>query len=136
MANGAFDGYQYGGRVEGGWRFGFDKNVLTPFAGLTVQALTQSAYTETSRNAATGAPGVLGLTVQGQTSTSIRSTLGAQFETAITATDDAILRPRLRLGYRRTNSTSTAPPRRPWARCCPTRRSRSRGRSLRPTRWS
>ena len=99
LANGAFDGYQYGGRVEGGWRFGFDKNVLTPFAGLTVQALTQSAYTETSRNAATGAPGVLGLTVQGQTSTSIRSTLGAQFETAITATDDAILRPRLRLGW-------------------------------------
>ncbi|MGZ5912132.1 MAG: autotransporter outer membrane beta-barrel domain-containing protein, partial [Reyranella sp.] len=99
LANGAFDGYQYGGRVEGGWRFGFDKNVLTPFAGLTVQALTQSAYTETSRNAATGAPGVLGLTVQGQTSTSIRSTLGAQFETAITATDAAILRPRLRLGW-------------------------------------
>jgi uncharacterized protein with beta-barrel porin domain len=99
LANGAFDGYQYGGRVEGGWRFGFDKNVLTPFAGLTVQALTQSAYIETSRNAATGAPGVLGLTVQGQTSTSIRSTLGAQFETAITATDDAILRPRLRLGW-------------------------------------
>jgi outer membrane autotransporter protein len=99
LANGAFDGYQYGGRVEGGWRFGFDKNVLTPFAGLTVQALTQSAYTETSRNAATGAPGVLGLTVQGQTSTSIRSTLGAQFETAITASDDAVLRPRLRLGW-------------------------------------
>jgi uncharacterized protein with beta-barrel porin domain len=99
LANGAFDGYQYGARVEGGWRFGFDKNVLTPFAGLTAQALTQSAYTETSRNAATGAPGVLGLTVQGQTSTSIRSTLGAQFETAITATDDAILRPRLRLGW-------------------------------------
>ena len=73
--------------------------MLTPFAGLTVQALTQSAYTETSRNAATGTPGVLGLTVQGQTSTSIRSTLGAQFETAITATDDAILRPRLRLGW-------------------------------------
>ena len=99
LANGAFNGYQYGGRVEGGWRFGFDRNVLTPFAGLTVQALTQSAYTETSRNAATGAPGVLGLTVQGQTSTSIRSTLGGQFETAITAADDAILRPRLRLGW-------------------------------------
>lgn len=99
LANGAFDGYQYGGRVEGGWRFGFDRNVLTPFAGLTVQALTQSAYTENSRNAATGAPGVLGLTVQGQTSTSIRSTLGTQFETAITATDDAILRPRLRVGW-------------------------------------
>jgi uncharacterized protein with beta-barrel porin domain len=99
LVNGAFNGSQYGGRVEGGWRFGFDRNVLTPFAGLTVQALTQPAYTETSGNAATGAPGVLGLTVQGETSTSIRSTLGGQFETAITAADDAILRPRLRLGW-------------------------------------
>ena len=99
LASAAFNGYQYGGRVEGGWRFGFDRNVLTPFAGLTVQALSQAAYSETSRNAASGAPGVLGLTVQGQTSTSIRSTLGGQFETAITAADAAVLRPRLRLGW-------------------------------------
>jgi uncharacterized protein with beta-barrel porin domain len=110
IANGAFNGYQYGGRVEGGWRFSFDKNVLTPFGGLTVQALTQSGYTENSRTAATGAPGVLGVTVQGQTSTSVRSTFGGQFETAITATDDAILRPRLRLGWAHefnTNRTAT-----------------------------
>jgi uncharacterized protein with beta-barrel porin domain len=110
IANGAFDGYQYGGRVEGGWRFSFDKNVLTPFGGLTVQALTQSGYSESSRTAATGAPGVLGVTVQGQTSTSVRSTFGGQFETAIMATDDAILRPRLRVGWAHefnTNRTAT-----------------------------
>jgi outer membrane autotransporter protein len=110
IANGAFDGYQYGGRVEGGWRFSFDKNVLTPFGGLTVQALTQSSYSESSRTAATGAPGVLGVTVQGQTSTSVRSTFGGQFETAIMATDDAILRPRLRVGWAHefnTNRTAT-----------------------------
>jgi outer membrane autotransporter protein len=53
---------------------------------------------------------VLGVTVQGQTSTSVRSTFGGQFETAITATDDAILRPRLRLGWAHefnTNRTAT-----------------------------
>jgi uncharacterized protein with beta-barrel porin domain len=99
IASASFDGSQYGGRVEGGWRFAFDRNVLTPFAGLTVQALTQSGYTETSRTAATGAPGMLGVAVQGQTTTSVRSTLGGQFETAIKASDDNVVRPRLRLGW-------------------------------------
>ena len=66
VANASFDGYQYGGRIEGGWRFGFDRSVLTPFMGLTVQALTQPAYSETSRTATSGAPGLLGITVQGQ----------------------------------------------------------------------
>ncbi|HZZ35696.1 MAG TPA: autotransporter outer membrane beta-barrel domain-containing protein, partial [Caulobacteraceae bacterium] len=95
----SFSGSQYGGRIEGGWRFGFDRNVITPFAGLTVQALSQAAYTESSRNLATGGSGVLGISAQAQTTTSVRSTLGAQFETAITAGDDNVLRPRIRLGW-------------------------------------
>jgi outer membrane autotransporter protein len=99
MAYGAFDGHQYGGRVEGGWRFGIEQHQLTPFAGLAVQALTQAGYSETTRNTSTGAPGMLGVTVQGQTSTSVRSTLGLQFETALRATDDAVFKPRLRLGW-------------------------------------
>jgi outer membrane autotransporter protein len=99
VAYGAFDGHQYGGRIEGGWRFGIDRHALTPFAGLTVQALSQSGYTETSQNAATGGPGVLGVTVQGQTTTSLRSALGLQFETAIEAGDAGVLKPRLRLGW-------------------------------------
>ena len=77
VAYGAFDGHQYGGRVEGGWRFAIDQHTLTPFAGMTVQALSQSGYSETSRDTTTGAPGVLGVTVQGQTTTSVRSVLGA-----------------------------------------------------------
>lgn len=106
VANASFDAYQYGGRVEGGWRFAFDTNVLTPFTGFTVQALTQSAYAETSRTVATGAAGVMGVTVQGQTATSVRSALGAQFETAITASDDSVVRPRLRLGWAHEFSTT------------------------------
>jgi outer membrane autotransporter protein len=99
VAYGAFDGHQYGGRVEGGWRFAIDQHTLTPFAGMTVQALSQSGYSETSRDTTTGAPGVLGVTVQGQTTTSVRSVLGLQFETAIGAADSAVLKPRLRLGW-------------------------------------
>lgn len=99
VASGAFDGQQYGGRVEGGWRFALDQHTLTPFAGLTVQALSQSGYSETSRDTTTGAPGLLGVTVQGQTTTSVRSVLGLQFETAIGAADSAVVRPRLRLGW-------------------------------------
>jgi outer membrane autotransporter protein len=110
IENASFNGSQYGGRLEGGWRFAFDRNLLTPFAGLTAQALSQSAYTENSRNAATGGPGILGVSVQAQTTTSIRSTLGGQFETAFTFNDDNVLRPRLRLGWAHeynTNRTST-----------------------------
>ncbi|HEY4166690.1 MAG TPA: autotransporter domain-containing protein [Reyranella sp.] len=99
VATGAFDGQQYGGRVEGGWRFAIDQNTLTPFAGMTVQALNQSGYSETSRDVTTGNQGLLGVTVQGQTTTSVRSVLGLQFETAIGAVDSAVLKPRLRLGW-------------------------------------
>jgi outer membrane autotransporter protein len=99
VAYGAFNGSQYGGRIEGGWRFAVDRTALTPFAGLTVQALSQSGYSETSTNTATGAPGVLGVTVQGQTTTSVRSALGLQLETTIAANDGAVLKPRLRLGW-------------------------------------
>lgn len=99
VAYGAFDGHQYGGRVEGGWRFTIDRNALTPFAGLTVQALSQSGYTETSRDTTTGNPGLLGVTVQGQTATSVRSVLGLQFETTISGGDSAVVKPRLRLGW-------------------------------------
>jgi outer membrane autotransporter protein len=99
VAYGAFDGHQYGGRVEGGWRFAIDQHVLTPFAGLTVQALSQSGYSETSRDTTTGAPGLLGVTAQGQTTTSVRSVLGLQLETAIGEADSAVLKPRLKLGW-------------------------------------
>jgi outer membrane autotransporter protein len=99
VAYGTFDGHQYGGRIEGGWRFAIDQHALTPFAGLTLQALSQSGYGETSQNTATGAPSVLGVTVQGQTTTSVRSVLGLQFDTTIGASDSVVLKPRLRLGW-------------------------------------
>lgn len=111
IASASFYGSQYGGRIESGWRFAFDRNVVTPFANLTVQALSQSAYAESSRTAGSGAPGMLGISMQAQTSTSVRSVLGAQFETAVTAGDGNLIRPKLRLGWAHefnTNRSATA----------------------------
>ena len=109
--NAGFSGSQYGGNIEGGWRFAFGENVIAPYGGLTVQALQQNGYTETSRNVSTGGPGLLALTVQPQTTTSVRSTLGMQFVTAIHANDDNVVRPWLKLGWAHefnTNRSATA----------------------------
>jgi uncharacterized protein with beta-barrel porin domain len=99
QVNGAFSGSQYGGRVEGGRRFEIDRSAITPYANLTVQALQQNAYTEVSRNIATGAAGLTGLNVQAQTTTSVRSVLGAEFATTFAPTEDLVFRPRARLGW-------------------------------------
>ncbi|MDP1966063.1 MAG: autotransporter domain-containing protein [Reyranella sp.] len=99
QVNGAFSGNQYGGRVEGGRRFEIERFAITPYANLTVQALQQNAYTEVSRNIATGAAGLTGLNVQAQTTTSVRSVLGAEFATTFAPTEDLVVRPRARLGW-------------------------------------
>ncbi|TAJ34961.1 MAG: autotransporter domain-containing protein, partial [Reyranella sp.] len=99
QVSGAFGGNQYGGRVEGGWTFGLDRVAFTPFGNLTVQALQQDSYSETARNMATGAPGLTGLNVQGQTTTSVRSVLGAEFRAMIELDEATVLRPRARLGW-------------------------------------
>ncbi|UYN94288.1 MAG: autotransporter domain-containing protein [Enhydrobacter sp.] len=111
QATASFAGYQYGGRIEGGWRFALGDMTLTPFGGLTVMALSQPGYTEVSRNLATGAPGMLGLTYQAQTATSVRSGIGAQFEASLRVGEDILFRPRLRLGWAHefnTERTTTA----------------------------
>jgi outer membrane autotransporter protein len=71
-----------------------------------VQALSQSGYSETSRDTTTGNPGILGVAVQGQTATSVRSIVGLQFETTITANDSAVVKPRVRLGWAHEFNTS------------------------------
>jgi outer membrane autotransporter protein len=95
----SFDGQQYGGRVEAGWRFDLDRTTLTPFAGLLVQAFQQNGYSETARDLSTGAPGALGLAVQGQTTTSVRSFLGAEARSSFTLGDGSVFSPRLRAAW-------------------------------------
>jgi outer membrane autotransporter protein len=97
-ASGAFEGDQYGGRLEAGWRFTAQRVTLTPFANLAVQALHQDGYTESSADM-TGAPGILGLSYQGQTTTSVRSFLGGEASTTVRLGDRVQLSPRLRLAW-------------------------------------
>jgi uncharacterized protein with beta-barrel porin domain len=99
LANGAFDGNQYGGRIEAGWRFMVQRYELTPFAGLAVQALQQDGYRESTSDATTFAPGILGLSYQGETTTSVRSFLGGQAATTYRLGERMTVSPRLRLAW-------------------------------------
>ena len=98
-ATGDFDGSQYGGRVEAGWRFRMQRYELTPFVGVTVQSLHQDGYSESSTNFTSGAPGILGLSYQAQTTTSVRSTLGGQAATTFQLGERLTLTPRLRAAW-------------------------------------
>jgi uncharacterized protein with beta-barrel porin domain len=98
-ATGEFSGNQYGGRLEAGWRFQVQRYELTPFVGLSVQALDQSGYTESTINTATNLPGILGLSYAGETTTSVRSFLGGQASTTYRVADWATLTPRIRLAW-------------------------------------
>ena len=97
--SGNFDGDLYGGKIEGGWRFDVGGFAVTPFAGIGVQAFTQNGYTESSRDLINGGAGVLALTMQGQITTSVRSTLGSQFAHTFTVDDRTTVTPRLKLAW-------------------------------------
>jgi outer membrane autotransporter protein len=98
-ATGSFDGRQIGGRVEAGWRFMLRQYELTPFAGVTVQSLRQDGYSEISTNATTGAAGILGLSYQSQTTTSVRSQLGGQAATTFQLGERTTVTPRVRAAW-------------------------------------
>jgi len=99
VATGDFSGNQYGGRIEAGWRFRMASFELTPFAALSVQALRQDGYTESTRNVATGQAGILGLSYQGETTTSVRSFLGGEAATTFALGAGTTLTPRLRVAW-------------------------------------
>jgi outer membrane autotransporter protein len=99
QANGAYSGHQFGGRLEAGWRMKLANFGVTPFAGVSAQRLRQTGYSETTRVIATGAPGILGLNVTGQSTWSVRSELGGQIDTLFTLDDGMTIKPRLRLAW-------------------------------------
>jgi outer membrane autotransporter protein len=98
-ATAAFGGDQFGGRVELGWRFMAGRTELTPFADVTVQALHQDGYSESTTNLATGQPGILGLSFAGETTTSVRSFLGGQVATTFVVDPHTTVTPHLRLAW-------------------------------------
>jgi uncharacterized protein with beta-barrel porin domain len=97
--SGEFGGNQYGGSVEAGWWFMVQRYELAPFAGVVVQALHQDGYTETTTNTATNLPGILGLTYQPETTTSVRSFLGGQASTTFDIGERLTVSPRIRLAW-------------------------------------
>ena len=66
---------------------------------MAVQALRQNPYRETTRNTATNLPGTLGLSYQGETTTSVRSFVGGQATTTFALGERTTLTPRVRLAW-------------------------------------
>ncbi|MBR0783453.1 autotransporter outer membrane beta-barrel domain-containing protein [Bradyrhizobium iriomotense] len=89
-----FNGESFGGRIEGGYRFGVGSGGLTPYAALQTQSFHTPTYSETDL---TG--GGFGLTYQGRTATDTRSELGARFDQVALVNPNAVLIVRGRLAW-------------------------------------
>ena len=82
-----FDAYDFGGRLEGGYRFGSATQAITPYAAVQAQRFHTPDYSETDL---TG--GGFGLSYASRNAHDTRSELGARFDTQMAATADAMLR--------------------------------------------
>ena len=71
---GKFSSDAFGARAEVGWRHGFGRHYVTPFAGLDVLSLRTDGFTEDDA-------GIMALTFQSRRATSLTSSLGVQFDT-------------------------------------------------------
>lgn len=79
IANGASSSNQFLGQIETGYRFPLDvssTSAITPFGRLQVVSVNQGGFTETGFSD-------FNLTASGQTLTSVRTTLGADFSTRL-----------------------------------------------------
>jgi outer membrane autotransporter protein len=83
IANGSFRSDLLNGRFELGVKQAFDAIAVSPFAAVQFAELWQRGYSETSI-AATGAPGVLGLTYASKAVPSLPTFLGVQLDARLT----------------------------------------------------
>jgi uncharacterized protein with beta-barrel porin domain len=97
-ANGHFAADQVSARIEIGRAYRVGGFGITPFAAVEPAALWQHAYTETS-TVAGGGPGVLGLSYDANTVTSLPTFLGAQIDTRTVLPGGQVLSPRLRAAW-------------------------------------
>jgi outer membrane autotransporter protein len=70
-----FNAQSFGGRLEGGYRFGTIYGTLVPYAAIQAQSFRTPAYSETDANG-----GGFALAVSGRTASDTRTELGARFE--------------------------------------------------------
>ena len=97
-ANGRFNSTAVTGRLELGWRRPWTSQIsVTPFAAVQISQLWQGSFTETNSGAA--ATGPLGLSYYDQSSFSLPTFLGAQFDGRFQLTNDVLWLPYLRASW-------------------------------------
>jgi outer membrane autotransporter protein len=95
-ATGSFASDLVGARVEIGRTYALPRFELTPFAALQTATLWQRGFTETT---AGGLPGILGLSYQAHTATSLPTFLGVQFDTRLTTANGTVWSPFVRAAW-------------------------------------
>jgi outer membrane autotransporter protein len=98
QAQGQFDSDAFSAHVESGWRRAYGEHRVTPFVGLRVAHLRSDEFTEASHDGS-GGPGILGLTFDPNSVTSVASSLGVQFDTRITLYNGQVLTPFARVAW-------------------------------------
>jgi len=92
-ASGSTGANQFLAQVESGYKLGvWNMTSVTPFARLQMSSTSQGAFTESGANA-------LNLSVAQQTTNSLRSVLGAQFDSSIALGNERTLGIGLRFGW-------------------------------------
>jgi len=89
-----FNAQSYGGRLEGGYRFGTPYGGLTPYAAIQAQSFHTPGYTETDTIA-----GGFGLAFAARDATDTRSELGARFDRVLAVYSNAVLALRGRVAW-------------------------------------
>lgn len=92
-ARGDTYGHQFLSSLEAGRTYAMAKGMAaTPFAGLTASTLDQASFVESGA-------GVLNLAVAGETTSSVRSMLGARFDADVEPLDGLAFHARFKLGW-------------------------------------
>ena len=89
-----FNAQSYGGRLEGGYRFGTPYGGITPYAAIQAQSFHTPGYTEAGL-----IPNGFALAFNGRDATDTRSELGARFDRALALYPNAVLALRGRLAW-------------------------------------
>jgi outer membrane autotransporter protein len=97
MASGRFASDLFGARIELGRSYAMPWLNVTPFAAVQTSTLWQRGFTEMST--AGGLPGILGLTYQSQTTTSLPTFFGVQLDTRWSLTNGMVWSPFLRAAW-------------------------------------
>jgi autotransporter-associated beta strand protein len=89
-----FNAQSYGGRLEGGYRFGMPYGGITPYAAIQAQNFHTPGYTETGL-----IPNGFALSFNGRDATDTRSELGARFDRVLAVYTNAVLALRGRVAW-------------------------------------